>query len=123
MKSIRFLLAAALVAVMSMTACTTAPVDPTSDSTPAVSHFKAQLASGYGVLEVARVGLLNAGQSGAMDVKHVAAAQTQLKAFEKTLDLLRAGGTSPANQTNLQFTLTAISALEVLITASQGALK
>lgn len=112
-----------LMGIAAFTGCDTVPADPTSDSTPAASHFKAQLAAGYGTLQIVRVGLLNAGQSGALDVKKVAATQTQLKAFQATLDLLRTGGATPANQSNLQLTLTAISALEILVTVSQGVQK
>lgn len=123
MKRILALAALAIANLVIVAGCDTVPVDPTSDSTPAASHFKAQLAAGYGTLQVVRVGLLNAGQSGALDVKKVAATQTQLKAFQATLDLLRTGGATPANQSNLQLTLTAISALEILVTASQGVQK
>lgn len=127
MKSIRSLamLAALAVGLSCLTACNTtglAPADPAA-STPATSHYKADLAAGYLTLKAVRSGVLLAAQTGKLDVAHVQAAQDQCHAIQVTLDLLRETGDTPTNQTTLSATVLAAQALTVLITASQGVQK
>lgn len=127
MKAFRSLLAAVLVsacAVLSLSACGTGSgaADPAA-STPASSHFKADLAAGYGSVQAVRVATTSALQAHAITLAQAQAVDTQAKAFTATLDSLRAAGASSGSQTTLTATLLAINAAAVFITASQGAPK
>jgi len=115
------LLAALAIGAFSLTACGTGAgaADPAA-STVATSHFKADLAAGYGAVEAVRVATTKALQAHAITVSQAEAVQTQAKAFTATLDSLRAAGASPGSQTTLTATLLAINAATVFITASQG---
>lgn len=125
MKTSRSLLACAALALgfaaASMSACGTgaAAADP-SASSPASSHFKADLATGYDALEAARVGVLKAAQAHVITADQAAAVQVQCKAFTTTLDTLRAGAATSGNQTMLTATLLAISAATAYFTVTQG---
>lgn len=126
-KHFRSLAAAALIAAcagaaLALSACGTgtAPGADASASTPASSHFKADLAAGYGAVQAVRVATTSALQAHAITVAQAEAVQTQARAFTATLDSLRAAGASPGNQTTLTATLLAINAATVFITASQG---
>jgi hypothetical protein len=123
MKSLRYLLVAACLAMASLAGCNTVPVDTGSGATPAVSHYKADLALGYETLTAVRSGVLIAAQEGKLDANHVRAAQDQCNAVKATLDLLRQTGDTPTNQSTLRYTVLAAQALTVLITASQGVQK
>lgn len=110
-----------LAAAFSLTACGTGAgaADPAA-STPASSHYKADLAAGYDALQAVRVGATSALQSHAITFTQAEAVQTQCKAFTSTLDTLRAGTATTANQTTLTATLLAIAAATAYITTSQG---
>jgi len=104
-----------------LTACGTgaAGADP-SASSPASSHYKADLAAGYDAIAAVRIGVLKAAQAHAITVTQAEAVQTQCKAFTATLDTLRAGAATSTNQTMLTATLLAISAATAYTTISQG---
>lgn len=123
MKSLRSLalFAALAIGALSLAACGTGSgaADPAA-STPAASHFKADLAAGYGLLQVVDVGTTNALQAHAITVAQAKAVQTQRDAFKSALDSLRVAGDSGANQTTLTATLAAIQAATAFITISQG---
>jgi hypothetical protein len=124
MKSLRTLLVAAVIAAagaFSLAGCGTGTgaADPAASS-PASSHFKADLAAGYGAVQAVRVATTSALQAHAITVAQAEAVQTQAKAFTATLDSLRAAGASPGAQTTLTATLLAINAATIFITASQG---
>lgn len=108
-------------AAASMSACGTGAgaADP-SASSPASSHFNADLAAGYVAIKAVRVGTTSALQAHAISVAQAEAVQTQAKAFTATLDSLRAAGQTPNSQTTLTATLLAINAATIFITASQG---
>ena len=89
-------------------------------STPATSHFNADLVAGYDSIKVVRVGTTSALQSHAITFAQAEAVQTQCKAFTATLDSLRAAGATSSSQTTLTATLLAINAATIFITASQG---
>lgn len=114
-------LACGLVAALTISACGTGSgaADPAASS-PASSHFKADLAAGYLALEAVRVGATNALNAHAITVAQAQAVQTQCKAFTATLDTLRAGTATTANQTTLTATLLAITAATAYVTISQG---
>lgn len=126
MKSIRSLvvLAALAVGLSFLAACGTGAgaADPAA-STPATSHFKADLAVGYGALQVIDVGAKNALQAHAITVDQAVSVQTQRKAFKAALDSLEAAGASPGNQTTLTATLAAITAAQAFVAISQGVQK
>lgn len=96
--------------------------DP-SASSPASSHFKADLASGYTLIEGVRITLTSAVKAKAITPAKAEAAQVQCKAFTSTLDALRAAGESPSSQTATSATVVAIQALAVLVAAQEGASK
>lgn len=127
MKSLRSfaLLAALAVGLASLTACGTgtAPGADAAASAPAATHFKADLAAGYGAVEAVRVVTANALQAHAISVDQAKAVQTQCAAFTATLDSLRAAGDSSTSQSALTATLAAINAATIFITASQGVQK
>lgn len=114
-------LALGFAAMPLLTACGTGVggADPAA-STPATSHFKADLASGYGAIEAVRVAATSALQTKAITVAQAQAVQTQCQALTATLDSLRAMGESSTSQTALTATLAAIGAATVYITTSQG---
>lgn len=99
-----------------------AGADP-SASTPATSHYKADLAVGYGALEVIDVGTKNALNAGAITVDQAVSVRTQRKAFKAALDSLAAAGASAGNQTTLSATLAAITAAQAFVAISQGVKK
>lgn len=128
MKSFRSLFGLAalvLIAAIGMTSLggcgtgTGAGADPAASS-PASSHYKADLAAGYSAVEAVRVGITSALQTHVITVAQAEAVSTQCKAFTVTLDTLRAGAASTANQTTLTATLLAISAATAFVTISQG---
>lgn len=126
MKSFRFLalLAALAVGALSLSACGTGSgaADPAASS-PASSHYKADLAAGYDALQAVRVGATSALKSHAITADQAEAVQTQCKAFTATLDTLRAGTATTANQTTLTATLLAIAAATAYVTTTQGVSK
>lgn len=113
-------LALGLAVTASITACATPPPSDPSAATPASTHYKADLATGYDALELARVGVLKAAQQHVITVDQAAAVQVQCKAFTTTLDTLRAGAATSGNQTVLTATLLAISAATAYFTVTQG---
>jgi hypothetical protein len=123
MKSIRSLamLAALAVGLSCLTACATdaVPGDPTA-STPAMGHFKADLAASYDALKVIDVGTTAALQSGAITKTQAQGVQKQRQAFKQALDSLAQAGVSASSQTTLTATLAAINAAVIFVTISQG---
>lgn len=118
------LMAVLAVGAMSLTACGTgAAIGDPAASTPASSHFNADLATGYGAVQAVRVVTMNALQAHAITVDQAKAVATQCTAFTATLDSLRAAGDSSTSQSALTATLAAINAATIFITASQGVLK
>lgn len=108
-----------------MTACGTgsAGADP-SASSPASSHFKADLATAYGTLTVIETGAKIALQAGYLNGAQVDGFIAQRASFKKTLDDLVAAGDSPSNRTALANAIVAINAAKAIIQASQpGATK
>jgi hypothetical protein len=118
------LLAALVIGAASITACGTGTgaTDPAA-STPASSHFNADLATGYGAVQAVRVVTTNALQAHAISVDQAKAVQAQCTAFTATLDSLRSAGASSTSQSALTATLAAINAATIFITASQGVQK
>lgn len=108
-------------AMCSLAACGTGSIaaDPAASS-PATSHFKADLATGYGTLAAIEVGAKVALQGGYLSGSQVDGFIAQRAAFKKTLDDLRAAGDSLGNETALANVLAAISAAKSIIQASQG---
>lgn len=126
MKIFRSLLAcAALGAALAMCAGSAgcgigaAASDPTASS-PASSHFKADLAIGYRTLEAVDVGAANALQAHAITVDQAEAVKTQRAAFKAVLDGLRTAGDTTASQSTLTSTLVAIKAAALFVAISQG---
>lgn len=117
-------LAAGLALCISTAGCGTgsSAADPAASS-PASSHFNADLAAGYDTVKAVRVASTNALNAHAITVTQAGAVQTQCKAFTATLDSLRAAGATSNSQTTLTATLLAINAATIFITASQGAPK
>jgi hypothetical protein len=114
-------LAASLALAVSVSGCGTgAGAADAAASTPASSHFKADLAAGYDAIQAVRIGTTSALQAHAITVDQAQAVQTQCKAFTATLDSLRAAGATSTSQSTLTATLLAINAATIFITASQG---
>ena len=119
-------------AVLSIAACAglgalsacgtgTSALDPgTGASTPATSHFKADLATGYDAIAAVRVAASSALEAHAITVDQGVAVQTQCTAFTATLDSLRTIGETASSQTALMATLMAIKAATNLVATTQG---
>lgn len=125
MKVFRSLLAcAALAAGLALCAgtagCGTGATGDPASSSPASSHFKADLAIGYRTLEAVDVGATNALQAHAITVNQAEAVKTQRAAFKAVLDGLRAAGDTTASQNTLTSTLAAIKAAALFVAISQG---
>ncbi len=119
------LLAALAVSALSLAACGTGigAADPAASSASAAgvtSHFKADLATGYGALAAIEVGAKVALQGGYLTNAQVDGFIAQRAAFKKALDDLVVAGDSPSSQTTLATTLAAINAAQAIIKASQG---
>jgi hypothetical protein len=113
-------LAAGLALAAASAGCGTSTTADTAASTPAASHFKADLASGYLAVQAVRISTTNALVAGIVTKAQAQAVQDQCKAFTATLDGLRAIGESTSTQSTLTATLQAISAATIFVTATQG---
>lgn len=121
-RSVLILIATAV--VMGLAACgSTTPGTPStasSASSPATSHFKADLTLAYTSVQAIRVTVTSATNAKLLKSDAAQLAQNQCKAFTKTLDSLAKDGDSVASGDTLSATLAAIDALNVFVTAQQG---
>jgi hypothetical protein len=111
---------ASLLAVAFLAGCNTSTSPSATDpaaSTPALSHYNADLTAAYSSLAAVRKALLGAGQAGLITKAKAQTIQTQCKIFEKTLDTLRQFGESDGNQSILTNTIDELYQLSLLVAA------
>lgn len=108
-----------LSAVFTLAACATPGGSDPNASTPASSHFKADLASGFYAIEAVRATTTSALQAHVITFTQAEAVQNQCRAFTATLKSLQASGHTAGSQDVLTATLEAIKAAKIFVSVSQ----
>lgn len=105
---------------VTLAACGTGtPSTPTAASTPAVSHFNADLTVGFTTIEAVRGATLAAYQSGSLSKPKAQAIETQCIAFTATLKALKALGDTSSSEGAVAAQLAAIQSF-VALAALEG---
>ncbi len=104
---------------LTLPGCAMPGADPNASS-PATSHFKADLASGFYAVEAVRAAGTAALQTQAITIAQAQAVRIQCNAFTATLKSLEAAGQTANSQDTLTATLSAIKAAKIFVTMSQA---